>query len=211
MSRSYRQFCGVAKALDLVGERWTLLLVRDLILGPRRYTDLLHGLPGLTTNLLAKRLRELTRHGLIRRTTLPPPASVLVYELTEEGRRLEPVVLALGAFGAEYMTEPSPEDLMNARWSAVSLRRRFRGSPQQGIVQLEIGEQLFQARFGDEIEVRDGTPWAPDVRLMGDLPTWGALLTGRERLRDLVKRGRLRREGPAQISSAFARSVRIRP
>src|SRR5581483_3423202 len=86
--RSYRQYCGVARALDVVGERWTLLIIRDLLLGPRRYKDLLEGLPGIGTNLLADRLKELERHGIVRRTVLPPPAGSTVYELTDLGSAL---------------------------------------------------------------------------------------------------------------------------
>src|SRR6187549_2526493 len=92
-SRSYHQFCGLARALDVVGERWTLLLVRNLLLGPRRYGDLLEELPGITTNLLAKRLRALCEHGLVEKTALPPPAAIPVYALTEAGAALEPAIM----------------------------------------------------------------------------------------------------------------------
>src|SRR5919198_6110493 len=99
-SRTYEQFCGVARALDLVGERWALLVVRDLVLGPKRFTDLRRGLPGMGTNILAARLKELEHAGVVRRRTLPPPAASAVYELTEWGHELEPVVLALGRWGS---------------------------------------------------------------------------------------------------------------
>src|SRR5690349_12744259 len=91
--RSYQQFCGVARALDVVGERWTLLIVRNLLLGPRRYGDLLAELPGLTTNLLAKRLREMELVGLVEKRELPPPAASTVYALTADGAALEGVVM----------------------------------------------------------------------------------------------------------------------
>src|SRR5881398_167543 len=110
--RSYRQSCGIARALDLVGERWALLVVRELVLGPKRFTDLRHGLPGIGTNILAGRLRELERAGVIRRRTLPPPAASAVYELTEYGRDLEPVMLALGRWGARTLGERRPEQSM---------------------------------------------------------------------------------------------------
>src|SRR5919202_4903626 len=100
---SYRQYCAVARGLDLVGERWTLLIVRDLLTGPKRYTDLLAGLPGIGTNLLATRLRELEQHGLVARRVLPPPAGSTVYELTDVGQTLEPVVLALGRWGRRLL------------------------------------------------------------------------------------------------------------
>src|SRR2546427_12402137 len=98
--RSYDQWCAVARSLDVVGERWTLLIVRDLLVGPKRYKDLLIGLPGIGTNLLADRLRELEGAGILRRTVLPPPAGSTVYELTSSGQALEPVILALGRWGA---------------------------------------------------------------------------------------------------------------
>ena len=101
--RSYRQLCGVALALDLVGERWTLLIVRDLMPGPRRYADFLAALPGLTTNLLAARLKRLVAEDLVAKRRLPAPASATVYELTVQGRTLEPVIFALGAFGSQRM------------------------------------------------------------------------------------------------------------
>ena len=99
-SRTYDQFCGIARALDLVGERWALLVVRDLILGPKRFTDLRRGLAGIGTNILAARLKELERGGVVRRRTLPPPAASAVYELTDYGRALEGPLLALGRWGA---------------------------------------------------------------------------------------------------------------
>src|SRR5256714_15633110 len=95
-SRSYDQFCGIARALDLVGERWALLVVRELILGPKRFTDLRRGLPGIGTNILAARLKELERADVVGRRALPPPVAPTVYELTEDGRELRPSLPALG-------------------------------------------------------------------------------------------------------------------
>src|SRR5260370_38322892 len=94
--RSYDQYCAVARGLDVIGDRWTLLLVRDLLLGPKRYKDLLAGLPGIGTNLLADRLHELEGAGLIERTAFPPPAGSTVYRLTEPGQSLDPPLVALG-------------------------------------------------------------------------------------------------------------------
>src|SRR5438874_11180060 len=94
--RSYDQYCAVARGLDVIGERWTLLIVRDLVLGPKRYKDLLEGLPGIGTNLLADRLHEMERLGLVERTVLPPPAGSTVYQLTAAGEGLEPALFAIG-------------------------------------------------------------------------------------------------------------------
>src|SRR6188508_245397 len=106
MTRTYDDGCGIAHALDLVGERWALLVVRELLLGPKRFTDLRAGLPGISANILSQRLRELEAEGIVARDTLPPPAGVAVYALTPRGAELEPVVLALGAWGIRSPTLP---------------------------------------------------------------------------------------------------------
>src|SRR3954463_4006141 len=125
--KSYRQFCGVARALDRVGERWTLLIVRNLLLGPRRYSDLLTELPGITTNLLAKRLRELEQLQLLEKQLLPAPLAVSVYRLTDAGHALSPVIMELGRWGGRFMTAPQRGDTMNLGWAFLSLKRRYRG------------------------------------------------------------------------------------
>jgi DNA-binding HxlR family transcriptional regulator len=125
-SRSYDQFCGIARALDLVGERWALLVVRDLLLGPKRFTDLRRGLPGIGTNVLAARLKELEHGGVIARRTLPPPAASVVYELTEYGRALEGPLLALGRWGATSMGRREAAQALRSEWLAVALKAFFR-------------------------------------------------------------------------------------
>jgi DNA-binding HxlR family transcriptional regulator len=120
--RSYGQYCTVARALDVVGERWTLLLVRELSTGPKRFKDLLGGLPGIGTNLLTNRLKTLEGEGIVRRATLPPPAGSNVYELTELGRSLEPVIVALSRWGARLLDAPREDDEMRAGWAAVAMR-----------------------------------------------------------------------------------------
>src|SRR5207249_785350 len=118
--RFYRQYCAVAKALDVVGDRWTLLVVRELLLrGPSRYTDIREGLPGVATNLLADRLRELEHAGVVVRRKEPPPVAATVFELTPRGRELAPVVGALGRWGMPFMTEaPGEADEVRSRWLA---------------------------------------------------------------------------------------------
>ncbi len=118
--RSYDQYCSVAKALDAVGDRWALLIVRELLLqGGCRYTDLLHGLPGISTNLLGDRLRQLEANGLVRREAAPPPVATTLYELTDAGRELEPVIRALVRFGARYMADPtSDKEEFRSHWLA---------------------------------------------------------------------------------------------
>src|SRR5438105_2781937 len=125
-SRSYDQFCGIARALDLVGERWALLVIRDLILGPKRFTDLRRGLPGIGTNVLAARLQELERNGVIERRALPPPAASTVYELTDHGRELEGPLLAVGRWGALSMGARQPGQTLRSEWFGVALKAFFR-------------------------------------------------------------------------------------
>src|SRR3954451_80427 len=109
--RSYRQYCALARALDVVGDRWTLLIVRELGLrGPARYTDLQHGLPGIATNLLADRLREMEEAGIVEREAAPPPIATTLFRLTERGEELAPILQALGRWGAELMGELGDDD-----------------------------------------------------------------------------------------------------
>src|SRR3712207_5891120 len=120
--RSYNQYCAVARSLDIVGERWTLLVVRELLTGPKRFKDLLEGLPGIGTNLLTARLKDLEGYGVVHRVTLPPPAASKVYELTELGRLLEPVIAALGRWGLEFLGAPDQEVDLRPAWAVVALR-----------------------------------------------------------------------------------------
>src|SRR5437868_15050329 len=107
--RSYNQFCAVAKSLDIVGERWTLLIVRELLIrGASRYTDLRNGLPGIATNLLAERLRDLERHGVVEAVNAPPPVATTLFSLTARGRELEPVLHAIGRWGRELLATAGP-------------------------------------------------------------------------------------------------------
>jgi DNA-binding HxlR family transcriptional regulator len=146
--KSYHQYCPVAHALDLIGDRWALLIVRELMLGQRRYTDLADALPGIGTNILAGRLRHLEGAGVVRRTKLPPPAAVTVYELTAEGRALDDVMRSLAQWGSRTMGAPEVGDC----WSAYAAQMRFR--PEAAV------DGSYEVRFlgGDTIslEVRDG-------------------------------------------------------
>ncbi len=123
--RSYREVCGVARALDVVGERWTLLVVRELLAGPRRYTDLLAGLPGIGTNLLASRLKEMEAEGLLEKRLLPPPAASTVYQLTERGLGLRKVVTALGEWGMPLVLPLQKDDSVRAWWALLLLAGQF--------------------------------------------------------------------------------------
>ena len=149
MKRTYRQHCGVARALDLVGERWTLLLVRDLLLGPRRYGDLLESLDGITTNLLAKRLREMVRSGVVEKQPVRAPATGEVYALTADGRALEPVVMELGRWGGKLLLQPRRGDQRNIGWALLSMKRRYTGGV-DAVVEIEAGDRSFELTFTKE-------------------------------------------------------------
>ncbi len=204
--KSYRQFCGVAKALDLLGERWTLLVVRDLLLGPRRFTDLARSLHGITPNLLSKRLALLEEHRVIERVR--DASASRAYALTERGRSLEGVILGLGAFGAQFMAKPNPDDRLDPRAAMLALKRRFRGSKSSGVLALSIDEDNFGVHFGGSgIRVHDAHPPEPDVVLSGPAHAWFPLLSKRTSLRALEAEGRLSRSGSARVAAAFVRSI----
>jgi len=147
--KRYGQYCPVAHALDQIGDRWELLVVRELMLGQRRYTDLADALPGIGSNILASRLRDLESAGIVRKTKLPPPWAVTVYELTEHGRGLEPVLRSLARWGARTLGAPDPGDC----WSMYAVHVRFR--PQAAV------DGSYEIRFVDgetiSMEVADGT------------------------------------------------------
>src|SRR5919197_1846436 len=148
-SRTYEHFFGVARALDLVGERWAMLIVRDLLLGPKRFTDLRNGLPRIGTNVLAARLQELERDGVVQRRVLPPPAASTVYELTDYGRTLEGPLLALGRWGALSMGTRQPEQALRSEWLAVALKAFFRpeaASDLRAEIELRFEDGTFLAR-----------------------------------------------------------------
>ncbi|MFJ1596510.1 winged helix-turn-helix transcriptional regulator [Streptomyces sp. NPDC088261] len=123
--RDYGQYCGLARALELVGERWALLVVRDLAAQPQRYTDLLNGLPGIPTNVLSTRLKELEQAGLVERRIAPAPQRGVLYALTPVGRDLEPAILTLGLWGATQLEEPQPGDVVTPGSVILSLRAVF--------------------------------------------------------------------------------------
>jgi len=153
-ARDYGQYGGVTRALELVGERWSLLIIRDLLVGPRRYSDLAGGLARIPSNILSARLKELQAAGIIRRV---PHSRVIVYDLTEYGRELEPVVLALGAWGFKALDEPRLEQVITPDSMAMDLRTAFRAG-----VAAKLPATTYAASFGaDELLIRvDGATLA---------------------------------------------------
>jgi DNA-binding HxlR family transcriptional regulator len=170
--RTYGQYCGLARALDLVGERWALLVVRELLLGPRRFTDLLAGLPGVSTNVLATRLRQLERAGVVARRTLPPPAASSVYELTGYGRAIEPAVAALGRWGAASLGERQPGQPLRSHWLALALKAFFHGDRAAGpdrVYEVRLREGAFRLVVaGGGLEIAAGPAADADLVLEAD-------------------------------------------
>ena len=169
--RSYGDPCGIARALDAVGERWALLVVRELMLGPKRFTDLRAALPGLSADILAQRLRELGAAGVLARATLPPPAASKVYELSERGRELEPVLLALGRWGSR---EPrlAGERALGIDAFALALPTLFDAAAAERLrttVELRLGRDRFTARVQDgRLDLRRAPAEHPDAVVEGD-------------------------------------------
>jgi DNA-binding HxlR family transcriptional regulator len=182
--RTYGDRCGVARALDIVGERWALLVVRELLLGPKRFTDLRAGLPHVGPDVLAQRLRDLEQAGIVRRGTLPPPAGSRIDELTERGRELEPVVIALGRFGSVAPFPPG-EAQIGVDAVVIALKTLFAPDAAEDLsasFELRLGEQHFALRVADgDIEISRGSAQAPDATIETDPGTLATILWhGRE-------------------------------
>jgi DNA-binding HxlR family transcriptional regulator len=177
-SRSYGDACAIARALDVVGERWALLVVRELLLGPQRFSDLRRALPHASSNLVADRLRELEGRGVIRRRKLPPPASSWVYELTEWGQSLEPILLALGGWGMRVALPPAPTAL-SATSVLLFLRTSAHPDPEAPATtcRLEIDDRVWAVRTeAGRLHLQPGEPATADAALRSDPATLNALL-----------------------------------
>jgi DNA-binding HxlR family transcriptional regulator len=200
--RTYGDPCGVARALDVVGERWALLVVRELLLGPKRFTDLRAGLPHVGPDVLSQRLRELEEAGVVRRSKLPPPAASRVYELTERGLELEPVVLALGRWGSAEPLPPSDVELGTDAF-VIALKTMFTPDEVEianATLELRIGEEPFRVSLADgQFRIERGVAEQPQATIEADV---GAL-------REVLWRGavpdarRIRIEGDRTLATRF--------
>lgn len=201
--RSYRQHCALARALDVVGERWTLLLVRELLTGPKRYKELLEGLVGMGTNLLATRLRELAEAGLVEQDGT-------LYQLTERGAQLEPAILALARFGAPLLADSAQDDLWRASWNVVALKYAFqpeRAKRTRGVIEYQVDGTCVQARIRDgTIQTTGEATWQPDVVLRTDGETLLALSRGELTAKDAEAKGRLSVDGDRRVFQASLRA-----
>lgn len=208
--RSYGQWCALARALDVVGERWTLLIVRELLDGPKRYTDLVDGVCGISTDVLAARLRVLEADGLVTRRELPKPAASKVYELTEKGAGLAPVVSSLARWGMQLLGERGPDDEFRPHWLASGLRALLRADEADG-VELDIeyhldDDEIVHIRVEDRSlrYVPDPTV-EPDLVVHASLGTLADLGDGSLRAADAIADGRLVLDGPREVVRTYAR------
>ncbi|GAA1530745.1 winged helix-turn-helix transcriptional regulator [Streptomyces albidochromogenes] len=196
--RSYNDACGTGHALDLVGERWALLVVRELLLGPKRYGQLRTDLPGISTNVLAQRLAELEASGIVRKHRLPAPAVAEAYELTDWGLELEPVVRGLGRWAVR-----SPAHDRTAHLSAtsfvLSLRANFDAGRAQGVhgrYELHLGDEVFRVLIADgTLHAERGYQQQPEAVITARPPALAGVVYGGRQLADAVAAGDVRVEG----------------
>lgn len=192
--RSYGQICGIAKGLELIGDRWTLLIVRELLIrGTCRYTDLRNGLPGIATNLLAQRLRELEQAGITYSEQAPPPVATTVFGLTDRGEALEPVIDAIAAWGRPLLSEADDDESFQIHWLILPLRTDFEDTaPDEPPVQIQLdaedGPVVIETRDG-AISARVGRAREPDLVVRGPGRAIAHLLVGRTRPAEARKRG----------------------
>ena len=174
--RTYGDRCGIARALDVVGERWALLVVRELLLGPKRFTDLRAGLPQIGPDVLSQRLRDLEASGIVERDKLPPPAASQVYALTERGRALEPVVLELGRWGSQAPV-PSADAPLGADAAMLALKTMFQGRGLRATYEVRLGDDRYAVRVdGDRFDVARGRADDPDATIATEPGTLATVL-----------------------------------
>jgi DNA-binding HxlR family transcriptional regulator len=191
--KSYGEYCAIAKSLDVVGDRWTLLIVRELSLrGACRYTDLRNGLPGIATNLLADRLRELEEKGVVTREEAPPPIATTLFRLTSRGEELKPVLDELTRWGLPFMTEPNTDDAVRSHWLAGAIEMLLEDrKPKQAPVsiELQIGDQPITLNLAGRVDVTLGPAPDPDLTIAGSPTPVMGLLLGLLGPTDAKKRG----------------------
>ncbi len=210
-SRSYGDACALARALDVVGERWALLVVRELLFGPQRFSDLRHALPKASSNLVADRLRELESRGVIGHRKLPPPAGSSVYELTEWGAQLESVILALGDWGARVPV-PTTETTLSAASVLLFLRGAAHPSPDAAstVYGLELDDRVWTVQTENgELHVQPGPPAHADVWLRTDPKTLNALLNDPHTLHAAMSEATIVVNGNISALHRLLRSVTI--
>ena len=217
MNSGFQQYCGLARALDVAGDKWTLLIVRELVPGPRRFTDLLDGLPGVSRKLLTDRLRGLEADGVVVREELPPPAARQVYGLTEDGRDLARAMAPLIGWGAKRLGDRRDGEAFRARWSGVGMASVADRDAAIGVreaYQYLVGDDAFHFVVDDgSVEVRDGRAAEPAVTVTCDEETWADVVTGRVSAASASAAGALTvsgdRESVQRLRRIFGRKVLV--
>ena len=200
----------LAMSLDIIGERWTLLIVRELMEGPKRFTDLIDGLPGIGTNLLSKRLKEMESYDLIAHRRLPPPAASAVYELTAVGRSLEPVVSAIGQWGATVILSQrvsSETKYFRAGWATLAMRYMYNeelASHLSGTYEIKVDDEVMHVIVKDgKIDPRFGQAESADIRVSMNLDTYKSMLLATTPVEELIKKGNITVEGSIEEALKF--------
>jgi DNA-binding HxlR family transcriptional regulator len=205
VKRSYEDSCGIARALDVVGERWALLVVRELLLGPKRFTDLRAGLPRIGPDMLAARLRELEDAGVVVQRRLAPPAARTVYELTARGRELEPVLHALGRWGSRQALRPEPPPL-SPDAAVVAMQTMFEPDPDArlGVIALRLDGREFSLRAdADQLVATTGSGAAPAATVQTDPVTLSAVLWHGLDIDQAIADGRLAIDGDPRAARSL--------
>jgi DNA-binding HxlR family transcriptional regulator/putative sterol carrier protein len=205
----YDQYCALARALDVIENRWTLLIVRELRPGPRRFTDLVDGLPGVSRKLLTERLRELEQEGLVARRTLPPPAARQVYELTAEGRELATAMTPLIAWGTRRLGERRPDEVFRPRWASVAMAGLADRDAAKGVnetYQYVVGDSAFYFTVDDgTIDLHEGRADDAAVVVTTDDDTFADIASGAIATSSAIATGALTVEGDRAASKRLGR------
>ncbi len=213
-SRTYGQFCGVARALEIIGERWSLLIVRDLVLGPKRFTELQTGLPKIPASTLSARLNELEQAGVLRRRLLPQLDAAVVYELTEYGSELDQIVLDLGLWGARSLKRQAPEEVFTLDAAILGLYTTFQSEKAKGIhVHYELryaGDMIVHAIVEDgALKVTDGLHPDADIVIEPRGPVFKELMTGELSPAEATRSGQVSIEGAFEYLELFTELFHI--
>ena len=208
-ARRYNDPCGIARALDVIGDRWALLVVRELIFGPKRFVQLRSGLHGVSPNVLSQRLRDLEDAGVVRRDVLDPPASVAIYELTSRGRALEPILLELGRWGSQEPVTTSSELSVSAL--LLALKTVFDpAAAAEATFALRVDGDWFRVTVADDsIDIAGGRTGQPTVAFDTDVATLRSVAFGREPVTEAERAGRLTVTGDRRVAEGFPRMFAI--
>jgi DNA-binding HxlR family transcriptional regulator len=212
-TRTYGQFCGLARALEMIGERWSLLVIRDLVLGPKRFTELQRGLPRIPSSILSSRLNELERSGVVRRRVLPELDAAVAYELTEYGGELDQIVLQLGLWGARSLDERSAQGVFTLDSAILSLYTTFRPDEARGVqvaYELRYGDMVVHALVDNgALKVGEGPYADADIAIAPQGQVMLKLLKGELSATEAVGHGDIHIEGPAEHLHTFTRMFHV--